>query len=672
MKTFTRETLKEFNFVSSPLFSPQGRYLAYRQASTDGDKNNYITRIHIYDTTSGISFPLTTTDIGEGMRFWNETTLIFVANRDASHSSGDFNAETKLYRISLTGGEAELWLTLDCEVEDFYPLNEDELLLLVSETEAARAKAAEAADSKSDSKSDSKASAEEKAVGDYEVLEESPFWFNGKGYTGGHRSRLYRYRISTKTRTALSAENVSASIFDFDKEKACLLYGTEHNDGVLDLYTRLFVYDLTTDQAREIVLNKAQQFSQATFAGDDVIFVAASMEAYGLNEDGFAYILKKDAESPELLSRSLFVGSSVGTDVLLGGGREFQGVAAGVYFCATEGSSSYLKFMDKNGLQNRVSDVAGAVNGIAVHEAADAGARIFICAMRGQGAQELYRVEGEREEQITFANKWLEDYQLSPIERFDFNLGEDQLYGFVIKPCDYIPGKKYPGLLTIHGGPKTVFGEILHHEMQLLAAKGYFVFYTNPRGSDGFGRDWADIRGKYGSVDYDQLMAFTDEVLERYPDIDANKLGVLGGSYGGFMTNWIIGHTRRFRAACSERSISNWFSMYGISDIGFYFTLDQTGFDPWSNHEKLWEQSPLKYADQMQTPTLIIHSDADYRCPLAEGQQLFTALKIHKVPTRMVVFKGENHELSRSGKPFHRQRRLRELEDWFEKYLQQA
>ena len=158
-------------------------------------------------------------------------------------------------------------------------------------------------------------------------------------------------------------------------------------------------------------------------------------------------------------------------------------------------------------------------------------------------------------------------------------------------------------------------------------------------------------------------------VLETYPAIDQSKVGVTGGSYGGFMTNWIIGHTDRFACAATQRSISNWISFYGTSDIGMFFAEDQIHGNVSNNPEKLWEHSPLKYADNIVTPTLFIHSDEDYRCPLEQGLQLYTAIVDKGVDTRFVLFHGENHELSRGGKPKHRVRRLEEITAWMEKYL---
>ncbi|MBP3664993.1 MAG: S9 family peptidase [Tyzzerella sp.] len=286
--------------------------------------------------------------------------------------------------------------------------------------------------------------------------------------------------------------------------------------------------------------------------------------------------------------------------------------------------------------------------------------------MKDGKLQELYR----NHEQLThfneeiLKNKYIADYQ-----EVQFNNDGVSLTGWVLLPKDYNPSKKYPAILDIHGGPKTAFGKVFYHEMQVWANMGYFVFFTNPRGSDGRDNEFMDIFGQYGTIDYDDLMKFTDIVLEKYPAIDQKRVGVTGGSYGGFMTNWIIGHTNRFACAATQRSISNWISFYGTSDIGMFFAEDQIHGNIFNNPEKLWEHSPLKYADNIVTPTLFIHSDEDYRCPLEQGLQLYTAIVDKGVDTRFVLFHGENHELSRSGKPKHRVRRLEEITNWMEKYL---
>ena len=243
--------------------------------------------------------------------------------------------------------------------------------------------------------------------------------------------------------------------------------------------------------------------------------------------------------------------------------------------------------------------------------------------------------------------------------------------GFVMKPVGYEPGKRYPGILHIHGGPKMVFGPGFHHEMQLWAASGFFVCYCNPRGSCGKGNAFADLQGKYGEVDFRDLMEFTDEVLRRYPEIDADRMGVAGGSYGGFMTNWVIGHTDRFRCAVSQRSIANYVGDYLLSDIGYYYVADQQLGTIWEHPERLWKASPLTYADRVKTPTLFIHADKDYRCTLANGLEMFAALKLHGVESKLCMFYGENHGLSREGKPSNRISRLSEILHWMEEHLKE-
>ena len=157
-------------------------------------------------------------------------------------------------------------------------------------------------------------------------------------------------------------------------------------------------------------------------------------------------------------------------------------------------------------------------------------------------------------------------------------------------------------------------------------------------------------------------------VLKAYPNIDQKRVCETGGSYGGLMTNWIVGHTDRFCAVASQRSISNWLSFAGVSDIGPDFAADQNAAGLWNDPEKLWWHSPLKYADRVKTPTLFIHAFEDYRCPVDQGYQMFTALVAQGVETKLVCFRGENHELSRSGKPSHRLKRLKEITDWFDKH----
>lgn len=244
------------------------------------------------------------------------------------------------------------------------------------------------------------------------------------------------------------------------------------------------------------------------------------------------------------------------------------------------------------------------------------------------------------------------------------------LHGWILKPIDFKPERKVPLILEIHGGPHAMYGNTFFHELQLLAAQGYGVLYLNPRGSHGYGQAFVNaVRGDYGGMDFEDLMAGLDEALQRFPWIDASRLGVTGGSYGGFMTNWIVGHTNRFKAAVTQRSISNWLSFYGVSDIGYFFTEWEVGSHLWENPERLWHHSPLRYVKQVETPLLILHSEKDYRCPIEQGEQLYVALKHLNKEVRFVRFPDSNHNLSRTGKPDLRISRLTEILQWFSRYI---
>lgn len=288
-----------------------------------------------------------------------------------------------------------------------------------------------------------------------------------------------------------------------------------------------------------------------------------------------------------------------------------------------------------------------------------------------QGDLFLLHVPTGNLERLTAENeKFNEEVKLAEVEEFEMKTSDNwDLHGWIMRPANFEEGKKYPLILEIHGGPHTMYANTYFHEFQMLAANGYAVLFTNPRGSHGYGQTFVDaVRGDYGGRDYMDLMEALDYALDKYDFIDTERLGVTGGSYGGFMTNWIVGHTNRFKAAVTQRSISNWISFYGVSDIGYYFNAWQIKSDL-EEADKLWKHSPLAYVQNVETPLLILHSEKDYRCPIEQAEQLFIALKHRKKETKFIRFPESNHELSRSGKPSLRIARLNYMLDWFNKYI---
>lgn len=249
---------------------------------------------------------------------------------------------------------------------------------------------------------------------------------------------------------------------------------------------------------------------------------------------------------------------------------------------------------------------------------------------------------------------------------------EVELHGWILKPPGYDAAQKYPSILEIHGGPQTQYGRVFMHEFYFLAAQGYVVHWCNPRGSQGYGEAFSgSIYGDWGNVDYTDLMAWTDMVAQ-LPYIDPQRMGVAGGSYGGYMTAHIIGRTDRFRAAVAQRVVSNIISFYGSSDMNIY-AQELMGIEqpPWSAWEQYWRMSPISAIGQATTPTLVIHSESDYRCDREQGEQLFVALQKIGVDSELILFPEEAHGLSRTGRTDRRIARLQHMARWFEKYLKQ-
>jgi dipeptidyl aminopeptidase/acylaminoacyl peptidase len=279
--------------------------------------------------------------------------------------------------------------------------------------------------------------------------------------------------------------------------------------------------------------------------------------------------------------------------------------------------------------------------------------------------------DGQHERQVTHLNADLwNQLRVVPVERVPFK-GADgwEVDGFFMKPAGWEAGRKYPMILTIHGGPSGQFGFEWYHEFQIYASRGWAVFFTNPRGSTGYGEKFErGIERNWGGKDYVDVMNGVDAILAKYPWIDRERLGVTGGSYGGFMTNWIVSHTNRFMAAVTLRSISNFVSDDGTRD-GAYGHADDFGGDIFEKLESYWDASPLKYVKNVKTPTLVLHSDMDFRVPIEQGEQWFRGLQHFGVPSEIVFFPRENHNLTRTGEPKHLVESLNWQVYWFDRYL---
>ena len=649
----------KYRFLSSVKYAPGGQKAAFVVSNCSADENEYESRLWLYD---GELRQLT--DMGkEGSFLWlDENRLLFPAVRTAAEKKRQEAKDqfTSYYCLDLRGGEAVHQFTLpfaaarmektgwgyavlgsiDADYADYYKMDE--------------AQRGDVAKHYEDEK-------------DYEVLSELPFWANGGGMTVRQRTALF----------AVTPEGEAKRITepDFDVESMVCLADAVYFAGVSFTAKRpvkngaVYRYDAASGKVDTLVSCPELMISDMIAVDGKIWLCATDCERYGINENPWVYALDPAEGKLTLLRKEeCNMYGSVGSDCRHGGGDSWQAKDGCIYHIATrEGNAVVLRLL-ADGTSEPVVTKPGSVDAIALSPDAE---EMLLVALYDNRLQELYAADLSTGavRQLSHFNdaalegKYVADYQNLKIESCGL-----PIEGWVLLPKDYDPAKTYPAVLDIHGGPKTVYGPVFYHEMQLWAGMGYFVFFCNPKGGDGRDNEFADIRGHYGETDFQNLMDFTDAVLANYPQIDPKRVCVTGGSYGGFMTNWVIGHTDRFCCAASQRSISNWLSFYGVSDIGFFFANDQNHADFYKHPEILWEHSPLRYAQNVKTPTLFIHSDEDYRCPLEQGLQMYSALQDREIPARLCLFHGENHELSRGGKPRHRVRRLDEITGWFEKY----
>lgn len=662
MKQLQLNAFLSYRFLSNIQYAPGGRRAAFVVSRCDEEENAYASCLYLYD---GSLRQLTGLG-GESAFTWlDETHLLFPAQRSPKEKKRAEAGEafTSYYTLDVTGGEALPAFTL--------PFAAQSGLKVLDSTHFAVLGAIDANipdEYQMTAEAQAQVAKNRKEEKDYEVFDELPFWQNGQGVTNKQRTALFL--VSTQPLEIRRMTPPLASV------GALALMGDEliYDE---DTYTakprlrgcRLHALNWRTGEDRLLCQEEELSVSQLVEAGETLYLLGATAAAYGLNENDWIYTLNPVTGEITLVRQepcSLY--GSVGSDCRYGGGTERQGKAGSLYCLATREGSALLYRYLPDGSEEPLITREGSIDSFALSDSTD---QVLLIALYGMKLQELYAFDPatRRITQLSHFNDAVlkGSYVAKPQPLTAESLGET-IGGWVLLPKDYDPAQTYPAILDIHGGPKTVYGPVFYHEMQLWANRGFFVFCCNPKGSDGRDNAFADIRGHYGDQDYQNLMDFTDRVLAAYPAIDQARLCVTGGSYGGFMTNWIIGHTHRFCCAASQRSIANWLSFYGVSDIGFCFAGDQNACDPLEAPEQLWAHSPLRYAARAKTPTLFIHSDADYRCPLSEGLQMYAALVDHGVPARLCLFHGENHELSRSGKPKHRLRRLTEITDWFEKY----
>ena len=638
MKKIDIRDFMNYHYPTGLIAAPDGKHGVFAVVDVNEKENCYDSWLWTMDLSDGSVRKLTSGRKERNFSWIDGETLLFAGCREKEYKEKIEDGETWtcFYTIGLHGGEAEFSFAVPYAVGKFAVCGNKVFMSVKYEY-----------------------AKEEK---DYEVFDELPFWANGKGVVNKKRNRLAVYDREKETLEIITPEY--ETVENFWLEEDCLLYtGVQYTD-LKSWRPGLYRVGLEGYERETLIPQDRMRIDYACVLKGSVTLFGSEMKTYGVNENPQLFRLE-DGTLKELAFFDRSIHNSICSDCKFADGEGIVHDDERIYFISTFRKKSVICSVDAEGNFETLYDRQGSVHTLSL----GAGA-VWYTAMRDMGLTEIYRLKDGKEEKLTaFNDGLLAERDVCPVEEFTFTYKDVELDGYVMKPAGFDPEKKYPALLTVHGGPRATFGPVFFHESQAFANAGYFVFFTNPVGSDGRGNAFADLSGRYGTVDFENCLAMTDEVLKRYPQIDEKRVGIMGGSYGGFMCNWAIGNTDRFAAAASQRSISNWISLSMTTDIGYSFDLQETAGDPWNSPDKMWVCSPLKYAHKAKTPTLFIQSDEDYRCYMGDALQMFSALKYFGVETRMCLFHGENHELSRSGKPSHRVRRLSEMMEWFEKYL---
>ncbi|WP_114151280.1 prolyl oligopeptidase family serine peptidase [Bacillus spizizenii] len=655
-KLITAEDITAIVSVTDPQYAPDGSRAAYVQSQVNQETDSYTSNIWIYETKTGRSVPWTHGEKRCTDPRWSPDgrTLAFISDRE-----GD---AAQLYIISAEGGEARKLTDIPYGVsKPIWSPDGESVLVTVSLGEG------ESINDREKTEPDS-----------FEPVEVQGLAYkrDGKGLTRGAYAQLVL--VSVKSGKVKQLTNHKADHGDpaFSPDGKSLVFSanlTETDDASKP--HDVCMMSLDTGDLKQITSHRGS-FGPSSFSPDGRYLALLGHEKEYQNatfEKAWLYDIEQDNLTCLTEMLDVHLADALIGDSLIGGAEQrpvWTKDSQGFYVIGTDQGSTGIYYISIEGLVYPIRLEKEYINSFSISP----DEQHFIASVtKPDRPSELYSLPlGQEEKRLTGANdKFVGEHTISIPEDIQY-VTEDgvTVNGWLMKPAQPEGETSYPLILNIHGGPHMMYGHTYFHEFQVLAAKGYAVVYANPRGSHGYGQEFVNaVRGDYGGKDYEDVMQAVDEAIKRDPQIDPKRLGVTGGSYGGFMTNWIVGQTNRFKAAVTQRSISNWISFHGVSDIGYFFTDWQLEHDMFADTEKLWDRSPLKYAANVETPLLILHGERDDRCPIEQAEQLFIALKKMGKETMLVRFPKASHNLSRSGHPVQRIKRLNYISSWFDQYL---
>ncbi len=681
-RNLTEKDLFDFVWIGDPQLSPDGAQAVYVRVVVNKKKDGYDTSLWIVPT-SGAEQPrqLTSGPHDSGSR-WSPDGK-FLAFMRATEADGKPQAP-QLCLLPLAGGDAFVFTDLPKGAGGPVWSPDGKTILFASSSNPDDlAKAA------AEKKNPKKADAEEDRESDVHVITRAVYRDNSEGYLDPKRPQhLWLIDAPQSAAEKLEPRQLTSGRFDegdafWSKDGAQIYFTTNHDDEPYLNLPKTELYSVPAKGGAAKLLRTIPMGTGPLVLGPDgktVAFIASVNEPVKSYTESDLWTLDLTAdEDPRNLTTGFDYdagGSVFGDNAApraLGGNRPVWSADGKSIFdiYAKEGQTQLASFDVATG---NVTDLTRGKQAVLRYAfAADGNKFVYLVSTPTRINDLICRDQpGAEARQLTHVNDALfRQLRLTePEEIWYESFDGKRIQCWVQRPPDFDPAKKYPLILNIHGGPHTAYGYIFEHEFQWMAAKGYVVLYPNPRGSTSYGQEFGNIiQYKYPGDDFKDLMAGVDELVRR-GGIDEKKLGVTGGSGGGLLTNWVVGHTDRFAAAVAQRDIANWADWWYTAD----FTLFQANWfktPPFLDTEGDYAaRSPITYINNVKTPLMLVLGEDDTRTPPgAGGEQMFRALKFRKIPTVMVKFPGETHELSRSGKPWHRVERLQHIVGWFDHWL---
>jgi dipeptidyl aminopeptidase/acylaminoacyl peptidase len=671
------DDLLDFIFVGDAQMHPNGDRILFRKTQING-KNRYIGQLWTVDL-EGNSQPWTQGDSSSHSGTWTPDgqAIVFLSERQ--------DDRTQLFRLNLTGGEATPLSNLPEGSIGDYRISPDGAKIALTFRPTAPDRTQEAAKERS-----------AKGLSDPPLAVESVWYrLDGDGYFGNQRYALYVFSLNgTQPFTLENADfsytgdpQIGEYTFDWSPDSKELVVAHNglkrpHVDPADDCLVRLDA----TGQAWEIQGLPSGPKSTPRWSPDGKTIAFLGHLGRTVNwgsQNTRLYLISADGGEPiDLSADSDFCleVASLSDTVDLGGRSvlEWKSDSTGLFVQIGWHGESQLGWADI--ATNSIQILTVGHHVLTIGSASKEGNRLAATLTTPTRLAEVAVLEPELvtgklvpKVLTDFNQTLLDQVQLAEPESIWIESSEGHpVQAWIMLPFDYLPPKRIPAILGIHGGPHTQYGWTFFHEFQLLAAQGYAVVYSNPRGSKGYGEAHCDaIRSDWGNKDWEDIQSVT-RWMQHHPAIHPGQMGVMGGSYGGYMTNWTIGHCQDFRAAITDRCVSNILSMAGSSDFAFnqnaYF-----GADAWADHasiEPVWRQSPISSFANVTTPTLVIHSEGDLRCNVEQGEQVFFALQSLGIESRFVRYPAStSHGMSRSGPPDLRVHRLGEIVAWWAKHL---